>query len=194
MSKKESAVLDTLDEPSFSNVPSDRRQSPGRVKSVPLRFYTAYYKEHKQALEFISKAQKLNPGSGTRTIVRALLTYKDQIIGPAATAKRNKDGSLPKEYRIAETEFEKVPKASKNKAKQISLKLAIDKWVEHRNAYNFLQKMQQLHGEGNKTIVRSLIYYEENIFLPELKKLEVKKPKKKNTKAIGRARSSGGKK
>ena len=191
MSKQETLVLGVLDEPSFANVPSSRRQSPGRVKSVPLRFYISYYKEHKQALEFISKVQKLNPGSGTRTIVRALIAYKDQVIMPAQKAKRNKDGALPKEYRIAETEFEKLPSASKNKAKQISLKLSIDKWIEHRNAYNFLQKMQQLHGEGNKTIIRSLIYYEENIFNTELKKIQKPKRKKKKKTTTGGTRTGG---
>lgn len=43
------------------------------------------------------------------------------------------------------------------------MRLYVDKIQEHREAYEFLQRMQDLHGDGGKTIVRALLHYRDSV-------------------------------
>ena len=146
----------------FSPVPASRRRSPGRVKSVPARLYIDRFQEHREAYRYLQQVQKLH-GAGTKTLVRSLLHWRDTVVDPIE-ASRAPDGRIqvPPELRPFLTDF--TPLESRgNRIKHISARLYIDKWVEHREAYEFIQRQQRLHGEGNKTIVRAVLHYRDSL-------------------------------
>jgi hypothetical protein len=146
----------------FSAVPPSRRRSPGRVKSVPARLYIDRFEEHRQAYQFLQRVQKLH-GAGTKTLVRALLHWRDTVAEPLEKS-RDKDGRLrvPDGLLFAVTDFTPIDGRG-NRIKHISARLYIDKWIEHREAYEFIQRQQRLHGEGNKTIVRAVLHYRDAV-------------------------------
>lgn len=152
----ESSHLLQLD---FSPVPSGRRRSPGRVKSVPARLYIDRFQEHREAYQYLQEVQKLH-GAGTKTLVRSLLYWRDSVVNPMEES-RAPDGRIqvPEHLRHFLTDFTPLDSSRGNRVKHISARLYIDKWVEHRDAYEFIQRQQRLHGEGNKTIVRAVLHY-----------------------------------
>lgn len=148
-------VLPELD---FSPVPPDKRRSPGRVKSVPSRLYIDQYREHREAYKFLQERQKLY-GAGGKTLVRALLFWRDSVVDPLEKSRdRNGKMVVPKDMRPLLADFQPV-RSGGSRIKHVSVRLYIDKWIEHREAYEFIQRQQRLHGEGNKTIVRAVLHY-----------------------------------
>jgi hypothetical protein len=155
----------------FRPVPVADRESPGRIKSVPARLYIDKWVEHRQAYDFIQQQQDLH-GDGSRTLVRALVYYRDTVIIPLA-ARRERQASgkrastvIPPELLVAQLAFVPVPPEQRQdpgRIKHISARLYIDKYLEHREAYEALQAEQELHGEGLKTLVRALLHYRDNV-------------------------------
>jgi hypothetical protein len=157
----------------FTPVPSQSRQSPGRVTSISARLYVDQYLEHKLASDFLDQVQQ-NPGEGTKTLVRALLYYQETVIKPLKKL-RSKDlmAPVPEELMIAVIEFTSIPNPpKKQQAKNVGARLYIDRFMEHRQAYSFLQEMQKMPGEGNKAVVRALLHYKANIYDRLLAELE----------------------
>jgi hypothetical protein len=171
----------------FTPVPSQSRQSPGRVTSISARLYVDQYLEHKLASDFLDQVQK-NPGEGTKTLVRALLYYKETVIQPLKKL-RSKDimAPVPQELMIGVIEFTAIPDPPKKQhAKNVGARLYIDRFMEHRQAYAFLQEMQKMPGEGNKAVVRALLHYKEQIYDRLIAELETQSAKAVHT----RTRSS----
>ena len=158
-------VLPELD---FSPVPPARRKSPGRVQSVPARLYIDQYKEHREAYKFLQERQKLH-GAGGKTLVRALLFWRDSVVDPLEKM-RDKSGKLvvPGEMRPLLADFHPLQSPG-SRIKHVSVRLYIDKWIEHREAYEFIQRQQRLHGEGDKTIVRAILHYRDALQKAEAK-------------------------
>lgn len=176
MSEKENKLLQAQAE--FRPVPASRRQSPGRVKAVPLRLYVERFKEHEQVMKFIEEVQSISPGEGSKTIVRSLIYYQKNIIEPLNKLEKEKGeplavSEIPRELRVAVREFTplETSKKANTKVKQLSLRLSIDKWIEHRQAYSFLQNMQKMYGHGNRTIIKALLVYEKEVFKHLRKKI-----------------------
>jgi len=159
----------------FTPVPPDQRHSPARVRSIQARLYIDRFVEHAEALEFLSEVQQ-RYGEGTKTPVRALLHYQDTVITPL-TKVRAAGRKIPPELQIAVREFEPQPNRRSARVKTVSARLRIDLYLEHRQAYEFLQEMQLLHGEGNKTIVRALLHYRDTVYIPLEKQRAAKRRK-----------------
>ena len=169
----------------FHPVPAAERQTPGRVKSVPARLYIDKFTEHREAYAFLQQQQDLH-GEGSKTMVRALLHYRDDIILPlselrerqAASGRRNH--AIPDKCLIARLAFRPVPANARHtpgRVKHVSARLYIDKYVEHRDAYEFIASQQELHGEGLKTLVRALLHYRDTIIRPlQLDAVDTGKP------------------
>ena len=150
----------------FRPVPSAQRQG-ARIKSVPARLYIDKFLEHRQAYEFIQEMQDLH-GEGTKTVVRSLLHYRDSVIRPLEEKQAAGEETTQPELLIAQLDFRPVPQGQRkgSRIKHVAVRLYIDKYIEHRQAYTFVQEMQDIHGEGNKTIVRALIHYRDTIIAP----------------------------
>jgi len=155
----------------FQPIPVAERQSPGRIKSVPARLYIDKWLEHREAYTFIQQQQDLH-GDGSRTLVRALVYYRDTVIIPLAQRReRQASGKrasavIPPELVIAQLAFTPVPfeqRQDPGRIKHLSARLYIDKYIEHREAYETLQAEQELHGEGLKTLVRALLHYRDGV-------------------------------
>jgi hypothetical protein len=155
-----------LPELDFSPVPPAKRRSPGRVKSIPARLYIDQYREHREAYKFLQERQKLH-GAGGRTLVRSLLFWRDAVADPLEEM-RDASGKLavPKDMRPLLADFQPL-RGSGTSIKHVSVRLYIDKWIEHREAYEFIQRQQRLHGEGNKTIVRAILLYRDALHKAE---------------------------
>jgi hypothetical protein len=157
----------------FSPVPAELRANPARVKSVPARLRVDNYWEHRQAYEFVQRQQDLH-GEGSRTIVRALLHYRDDIVFPLEELREKQLTSgrrinIPDKYLIAQLAFRPVPASDRHtpaRIKNMSARLYIDKYIEHRLAYEFIASQQENHGEGLKTLVRALIHYRDTVIRP----------------------------
>jgi hypothetical protein len=148
----------------FHPVPPSERKSPGRVKSLPARLYIDRWAEHREAWEFLRSVQRFH-GEGAKTIVRALLHYERTVIEPLEARGGRAGGDLPPELVAARLEFHPLGGRGR-RIKHVSARLYIDRWAEHREAYEFIQRMQDLHGEGNKTIVRALLHYQRTVHEP----------------------------
>jgi hypothetical protein len=146
----------------FSPVPPAKRRSPGRIKSVPARLYVSRFQEHKEAYEFLQEVQSLH-GNGAKTLIRAVLYWRDTVAEPLEKIRAKQGAQVPEELHVALLEFQPI-RSSKDLVKHVSVRLYIDKWIEHREAYEFLQRQQRLYGQGNKTIVRALLHYRDKIY------------------------------
>lgn len=158
----------------FTPVPAKMRKSPGRIKSIPARLYINKYVEHKAAFDFLDDVVNSGHGDGIKTLVRALLYYQETVFNPLQEL-RNKDitATVPRNLLIAVTEFTLMPKGNVKDVKNIGARLYIDKYVEHRQAYHFLQEVQKTYSEGNKVIIRALLHYKEAVYEPLQKELEL---------------------
>jgi len=162
----------------FHPIPPSERRSPGRVKSIPARLYIDQWEEHRQAFSFLQQQQQLH-GEGSKTLVRSLIHYRNTVILPLeewqekqASSPRKRQSTPPQELLIALLAFQPVPPSHRHepaRVKNVSARLYIDKWLEHREAYEFLVAQQQLHGQGLKTIVRALIHYRDTVVAPMTK-------------------------
>jgi hypothetical protein len=151
----------------FRPVPVIEREQPGRVKSVPARLYIDKYIEHREAYNFIQEMQDLH-GEGTKTVVRALLHYRDTIIVGLEEFDDDRR-RLPEALLIGQLDFRPVPpaeRATQPRIKNVAVRMYIDKYIEHRWAYEFVKEQQDLHGEGNKIIVRALVHYRDTVITP----------------------------
>jgi len=73
----------TLDLYDFKALPAFKRQYPKRTRHVSARLYIDKYEEHREANEFLESHKDLH-GDGSRTVVRALLLYRDVLAGRQA--------------------------------------------------------------------------------------------------------------
>lgn len=148
----------------FTPVPPRQRVTPARTRSVPARLYVDRWREHREAYQYLQEVQKLY-GAGAKTLVRALLHYKDTVAEPLeklAAKAGGRPSRLPDSIRAALREFQPI-KGRGQRIKHISVRLYIDRWAEHREAYEFLQRQQKLSGDGNKTIVRAILHYRDSM-------------------------------
>lgn len=144
----------------FQPVPQRQRKTPGRVKSVPVRLRIDQYEEHERAYEFLKEVNNIH-GLGSKTLVRALLHYRDTVVRPIESGSvRPTDPSVL----ISRLDFTPQRGRKGSRVKHASARLYIDKWIEHRQAYEFLQKQSEIHGEGAKTIVRALLHYRDTVY------------------------------
>ena len=150
----------TIAERDFSPVPADQRQRPARVPNVSARLYIDRVTEHRDVVAFLTDIVDLH-GEGTKTIVRSLIHYRDTVIGA---------NGRPLNPVVALRDFTPIPRAERPeepaKPKNLSARLYIDKWREHRDAFEFLSRMQNLHGDGAKTLVRALLHYRDTVVVP----------------------------
>jgi hypothetical protein len=135
--------------PEFKTVPPSKRQAPGRIKNVPVRLYIERHQEHKDAMDYIAAIQKKYPRQGSKAIVRAILKYQDEVV-------EKKSPKRPKNFK------ELNNGGSRTKAKQIALRLAIDRFIEHRKAYRILDTEQRRHGQINDFVTHALLHYQKN--------------------------------
>jgi hypothetical protein len=155
-----SATELSIAERDFQPIPADQRQRPARVPSVSARLYVSKVQEHKEAFDFIKDMQEMH-GEGTKTVVRALVHYEQTIIGT--------NGSFLNPE-VALRAFRPLPREErpvKQQTKGLSARLYIDRWAEHRQAYEFIQRQQELHGDGAKTLVRALLNYRDAVIRPQ---------------------------
>ena len=95
--------------------------------------------------------------------------YEDTVIRPLDKWRSRQGGTrkaLPKELVIAQKAFTAVAprqRQTPERIKHVSARLYIDKWIEHRQAYECLQAQQEFHGEGLKTLVRALLHYRDTV-------------------------------
>lgn len=154
------ALIARLD---FRPIPLDERHTPGRVKNLPARLYIDKFEEHRQAYNFLQQMQELH-GEGVKTIVRSLLYYRDTVIEPMAksdTLDLNNESFLR-----ARLDFHPVASGERHtpgRVRHVSVRLYIDKYIEHREAFEFIRDIQQQSGDGNKTIVRALLHYRDQV-------------------------------
>ena len=149
----------SIAERDFQPVPAADRRRPARVPNVSTRLYIDRVAEHKDVFDFVREIDL--HGEGTKTIVRSLLHYRDTVIGS--------NGS-PLAPEVALRDFRAIPRDQRPtepvKPKGLSARLYIDKWREHREAFEFLRRMQEMHGDGGKTLVRALLHYRDTIVRP----------------------------
>jgi hypothetical protein len=145
----------------FRPVPLADRQVPGRVKNIPARLYIDKFIEHKEAYNFLQEIQELH-GEGTKTVVRALLYYRDAVINKLAEIEGSDSEEEEKLILVSRLDF-KPNSAGEDRIKHVSVRLYIDKFIEHREAYAFISEIQTNQGEGIKTLVRALLYYRDNV-------------------------------
>lgn len=145
----------------FTELPKAKRHSPARIRNVQPRFYIDRYAEHEKAFNLL--AQQVH-GEGPKTLVRALLHYRDTVHRPLERLGRKRE--VPKELQVGVLDF--TPRADTgNRVKTVGVRLYIDRYVEHREAFEFLQEIQQrLRGDGNKIIVKALIHYIDTVLTP----------------------------
>lgn len=150
----------------FRPVPEKARHKPGRVKNLPARLYIDKFQEHRQAYEFLQRMQELH-GEGVKTIVRSLIYYRDTVIVPMEESEKKGSLDLTNEtFLRARLDFQPVPQASRHtpgRVRHVSVRLYIDKYIEHREAFEFIRDIQESSGEGNKTIVRALLHYQAEV-------------------------------
>ena len=150
----------------FSELPKGSRQSPARVRSIQPRFYVERFVEHREAYQFLTKTVPQARGEAPKTLLRALLHYRDNVIKPLEELRAQEPAKrVPDALMIAVLDFTPQAKGGAH-IEAVSMRLYIDRIVEHREVYKFLQDMQTLHGEGNKTYIKALLHYRDAIFLP----------------------------
>lgn len=148
----------------FIPVPEKERTVPGRVKSLPARLYIDKFVEHRRAYDFLQEMQELH-GEGVKTIVRSLLYYRDTVAEPLEKLGSKVDLS-DEAFLRARLDFQPVPPRQRHtpgRVRHVSVRLYIDKFIEHRQAYEFIRDIQETSGEGNKTIVRALLHYQDQV-------------------------------
>lgn len=128
---------------------------------MPIRLYIERYAEHRAAFEYLANLQKKFPSQGSKTIVRAILKYRDEVEEPLGRWEKDKRSRKPSGSSLALKKFKELG-GSKTKAKQVSLRLAIDRWAEHRAAFRFLNDYQKKSGQANDLIIRSILYYKKS--------------------------------
>jgi len=146
----------------FTPLPAKERKVPGRVRTVPGRFRIDEFEEHEEVFEFMSS---LPHGEAPKVLVRALLHFRDSVIEPLANGKAD-DAQL---LQLARGEMTRKPVSRsrrKLRVKNFSVRLYIDRYREHREAAEFLQRMQEAERAGNKTIIRALLHYRDTVYLP----------------------------
>jgi hypothetical protein len=144
----------------FQPVPQDERKVPGRIQYMPARFRIDEYEEHDEALRFLEAVPR---GDGGKLLVRALLHFRDSVIEPLSNGSAGSTELL----RAARGEFHRKEQRGSRKTrrvKNVSARLYIDKFVEHREAYEFLKEAQETSRDGNKMIVRALLHYRDTVF------------------------------
>lgn len=144
----------------FSDLPKKARRSPARTRNLQVRFYIDRYGEHRRAYDLLADQPR---GEGPKLIIRALLHYRDTVSLPLAGLKR--DEEVPAELRIGVLDF--VPlDCSGNRVKAVSMRLYVDRFVEHREASDFLARLQDQRRDSNKETIRALIHYEATVLAP----------------------------
>ena len=171
--KSSAAPAPPITQMDFRPVPPEERESPGRVMSAPARLYIDKWVEHREACRFLQQQQDLY-GDGSRLLVRALIHYRDNVIIPLERwreqqATKRGPAVIPPELLVAQLAFRPVPPGAREnpgRIKSVSARLYIDKYIEHREAYEMLQEQQALRGEGLKTLIRALLYYRDTVVYP----------------------------
>lgn len=152
----------------FRPVSPRHRQEPGRIKGIPCRFYIDKFTEHREAYEFVQEMQDQYK-EGAKTVVRSLVHYRDTVSEPLSQIDLTDRSNIPEELMFSQLDFSNIPVAQREmpgRVHNMTVRLYIDKFLEHRWAYEFIQKQQNLFGEGNKTIVRALLHYRDDIISP----------------------------
>jgi hypothetical protein len=139
----------------FHPIPRKQRTLPPRVRNVSARLYVNKYEEHRE-VEKLRAALDLPHGDITRTVVRALLAYKSHL-------DSHKGEPVPDFYAVpADAQIE----LADEEPPQLSARLRIDAYFEHREAYEFLLDRKRTYGEGSKTLVRALLYWRDTALRP----------------------------
>jgi len=146
----------------FTPLPAKERRTPGRVKTVPGRLRIDEFAEHEEVYEFLAS---LPHGEASKVLVRALLHFRDSVIDPLEKG----GGKDPKLLRLARGEMTRKQLSRsrrKLKVKNFSVRLYIDRYREHREAYEFLKRMQEAERAAGRTIVRALLHYRDTVYRP----------------------------
>lgn len=144
----------------FSEIPRQARHSPARTHNVQVRFYVDRYVEHEEAFSFLADSKQTH-GEGPKTLIRALLHYRDSVVIPVA------QGSIPEDrVPLYHLDFEPKKPGDADRTKAVSIRVHIDKISEHREVYDFLQRQQKLYGDGNRTVIKALLHYKQSVIDP----------------------------
>lgn len=148
----------------FTPLPPRQRHSPARVKSLPARLMLDRWVEHREAFEFVQRQMRRHGHAyGSRLLVNSLLHYRDDIIIPV---EQNPALAEQTPYLISMLAFHPVPerlRQTPERVKHMSARLYVDRWLEHRQAAEFIQSQQDAHGDGLKTVVRALLHYRDSV-------------------------------
>lgn len=82
----------------FTPVPRDDRSRPGRRRTITGELYLDRFLEHREASQFLDEVMRVGSGEGVKTIVRALLHYRDTVARPlqeSQTKARPSRGGSP---------------------------------------------------------------------------------------------------
>jgi hypothetical protein len=160
----------------FTPIPRNERRVPGRTKALPARLKIDAYIEHREAFEFLQR-QSRQHGQGSRLLVNALLHYRNTVIRPLEAAPElAADPDSP--FMIARLSFRAVPdrdRQTPGRVKHVSARLYIDRFVEHREAAEFLESQHNMYGDGLKTVVRSLLHFRDTVAEPGRRMTTVQK-------------------
>jgi hypothetical protein len=148
---------------SFTEVPVQGRHSPARTKNLQTRFYIDRYLEHQEAFDFLADSKQTH-GEGPKTLIRALLYYRDTVAQPLGGLSRGQ--KVPQDLKRWMLDFTPKSRSRTDRTKAVSIRLHIDKISEHREVYEFLQRQQRLHGDGNKTVIKALLHYRQQVVEP----------------------------
>lgn len=146
----------------FGDLPKQARHTPARIRNLQVRFYVERYAEHRHALELLTSAGRQR-GEGPKLIVRALLHYRDTVARPLAAVRRGEE--VPAELRVGVLDFVPLDRSGSH-VKAVSMRLYVDRFVEHREAADFIDHLQEQRRDANKEIIRALIHYEATVLIP----------------------------
>jgi len=163
----------------FQPVPPSQRRTPGRIAYPSARLYIDRFVEHREAHNFLQQQMDLY-NDASNTLVRAIIHYRDTVLLPLEAfrerqAKSKRKLTIPSEIERTQIAFHPLtPRQRENpeRVKNTSVRLYVDRWQEHREAYEILKSRQELygHGEAQKTIVRAVLHYRDTVVKPSLKK------------------------
>jgi hypothetical protein len=145
----------------FEPLPPEQRSA--EVKFASARLYIDKYAEHREVFEMLRPIAKIH-GEGTKTVVRALLFYRDALAAAPKNGPRR--GPLAHVLKLSQRDFRPLPPTTgRQRVRGLSVRLYVGKFREHAEAYQYLQE-QDLHGDAAKTLVRALLAYRDLVLAP----------------------------
>jgi hypothetical protein len=162
----------------FRPIPPNERHTPGRIVYPSARLYIDRFIEHREAYAFLRQQQDLHKEAAD-TLARALIHYHDSVLKPLEELHKREEEtgehlSIPKAILRTQLAFRPIPprqRRTPERVMNLSVRLYVDRWVEHRRAAGILEGQGRFYGHGGalKTLVRALLYYRDTVIRPTQK-------------------------